>query len=259
MSELQQFSSDTTQNHNLYLDYNPNSGEKPLQDNETATKRRGRKGRELSPERIKEFADADTIFGELLWNSELSPDEAVACYRELCPTVAAHPLRDSRDDRDYRAWRKFNRDRQPAERFFGCVNHAHLYSLHAEHLGLPAELAKPEHYFDHAVIKIWREQLKQVLAPPLWFKIALGENRIHAHVIASVDAGLPDIPRDGEIIKPVDDPQGALSYLFKPGATYTPENLALWIAAKRASLGAGNLPRHTGTAGVPNSKTWTKF
>lgn len=245
---------------NLYAQYNPNPGEKPVQDNENGTKRRGKKGRALSPERLKEFADAKVIFDELQWSSELSPDEVVTYYRELCPTVDAYPLRDSRDDRDYRAWCKFHKGKKPAARFFGCVNYAHLYSLHAEHLGLPAELAKPEHFFDHQAIDIWRAQIKQVLAPPFWYQIALGENRIHCHVIASVDAGLLHLPRGGEVIKPidVDDLQGALSYLFKPVATYTPENLALWIAAKRAHLGAGNLPRYRGMIGVPNARTWNR-
>ncbi len=243
--------------YNLYPYFTPPDGEKRAGDDKNPKKRRGKKGRELSPERIKEFAAAKMIFDELQW-SELSPDEAVTYYRELCPTVDAYPLRDSRDDRDYRAWCKFNRDSKPGARFFGCVNHAHLYSLHAEHLGLPDELAKPEHFFDHKAIEIWREQIKSVLAPPLWYKIALGDNRIHCHVIASVDAGLLNLPRDGEIVKPVDDPQGALSYLFKPVATCTPENLALWIAAKRTHLGAGNLPRYRGTFGVPNSRTWNR-
>ena len=137
-----------------------------------------------------------------------------------------------------------------ASRLLGSLDRPHFYSLRAEHLGLEETLMAAEGYYRREVVYKWREAVRAQLVPPLWWRLELG-NSVHIHVIASRDAGLMHIRRDGEVIKPIYDPEGLLMYLMKP-PEYTVRNLALWLEARKR----GRLPRTSGTIGVPNSRIW---
>lgn len=138
-----------------------------------------------------------------------------------------------------------------AARLLGNLGDPHFYSLHACELGLPPECEDPRNSYSKANVKCWKGAIEASLAPPLWWKLELG-NRIHVHIIADRDAGLPEILRGGELIKRIADYEKLLLYLAKPNAEWNAHNFALYLHAKRR----GHLPRLRGTIGVPNRKTW---
>ncbi len=128
-----------------------------------------------------------------------------------------------------------------------------LYTMHAHHLGLPEVAASPERLFEPSNVRQWREAIKATLSGPLYWVLELGEcGRVHAHVLGGATAGLPHIRRGGGVVTPVHDLEGLLGYLSKPVAPYTGPNMALWLAAKRR----GRLPKMSGTARLPNARTW---
>lgn len=178
-------------------------------------------------------------------------DRAAALHFERYPRHPPDAFYTSLGKRRKMARQAFGEGHGWASRLFGSLDRPHLYSLKAKHLGLEEELEAAEGFYRHDVVRRWKEALTAQLEPPLWWRLELG-NGLHLHVIASRDAGLMHLRRGGEVVKPVYNPEGLLSYLMKPPAAYTQRNLALWLKAKAR----GRLPRTSGTIGVPNSRTW---
>lgn len=142
------------------------------------------------------------------------------------------------------------------ERLFGCLDRPHLYTLHAEHLGLEPEYGSCASFFyDRELIDGWKNALKEKLEKPFFWKLE-SASRVHCHAIASESAGLLNIPRDGEVVKRIKpgDEMKVARYLYKPHAVYSEENLAQWIEGRRQHL--GHLPHMKGYFGLPSVRSW---
>jgi hypothetical protein len=116
----------------------------------------------------------------------------------------------------------------------------YFYSLRHHHLQLESDLAASKNLYDHKAIKLWKEHLKQAVDAPYFYKFEVGQNRdgslgkLHVHLVADVDAGLLDIPRDGEIIKPIpsfEDYGRVMRYLLKPPVTSSTAGKAEYLKA----------------------------
>ena len=138
-----------------------------------------------------------------------------------------------------------------AARLWGTLKHPHAYTLHAKHLGLPLECSEPANFYCKKNVDLWKAAIKASFASPLHWKLELAE-RVHVHITADRDAGLPHLRRGGELVKPIYDYEGWLFYIAKPAAQWNARNLALWLRAKRQ----GRLPRLSGTVKVQNSNSW---
>ncbi len=151
------------------------------------------------------------------------------------------------------AYRLFYELSEPFETYF--------YSLRHHHLELDRELAASRNLYDHEAIKLWKEQLKQAMDAPYFYKFEVGQRKdgslgkLHVHLVADIDAGLLDIPRDGEIIKPIssfEDYGRVLRYLLKPpvasSALAKAEYLKALIRIQRANK---VLPRSKQRMGPP--------
>lgn len=145
-----------------------------------------------------------------------------------------------------------------AARLWGTLNEPHAYSLHAEHLGLPPRCADPTNFYCRENVALWKAAIDAAFTKPLHWKLELGE-RVHVHLIADREAGLPHLPRGGELVKSIYDLEGWLFYLAKPNAPWNERNMALWLQATR--LGCfpqlkRRLPHLSGTMGIQNRKNW---
>jgi hypothetical protein len=178
------------------------------------------------------------------------PETEAARYVDQWPN---HPPDPFTDRRHIKLQRAFGSGRGWAVRLGSTVDPAH-YSIHAPRLGLPDACADPARLFDPANIRLWKGAIRECFSGPLYWTLELGNDRVHPHVIADVDAGLLELPRTGEIVKPCADylPQ-LVRYLSGP-LEYNARNLALWLEAKRR----GKLPRLSGTMRLPNKGTWNQ-
>ncbi len=188
-----------------------------------------------------------------LQDAESAPTVAGHDYVKAFPNHPPDVFQDSTRRRKHQVRRALGDGDGWACRLSSCVAELHVYSLHAEHVGLPEVAASPERLFDPSNVRQWREAIKATLSGPLYWVLELGEcGRVHAHVLGGATAGLPHIRRGGGVVTPVHDLEGLLSYLSKPVAPYTGPNMALWLAAKRR----GRLPKMSGTVRLPNARTW---
>lgn len=138
-------------------------------------------------------------------------------------------------------------------RLHAALKAPHAYTLHASHLGLPPSCSDPANFYSKANRELWQESIKKHFSGSLHWKLELAE-RVHVHIIADENAGLPHIKRGGEVIKPITHYEGWLFYIAKPAAQWNARNLALWMRAKRM----GRLPRLSGTMGLANRTTFHK-
>ena len=165
---------------------------------------------------------------------------------------------DSGKRRRARARRALGNGEGPAARLWGLVPDLHMYSLHSDHLDLPADLASPALIYDHEAVAIWRQAIRMELRPPLWYRLEVGrERRLHAHVLAGERAGLLGLPRTGEIIKPVDNLESLLAYLQKPAVPASPEALLEFeIAMEKLHEQGQRPPRLSRYVGLPGLRDW---
>lgn len=183
------------------------------------------------------------------------PGGGHALHRPLAATPAGF-FYDSGIKRRVLMLRAFADGEGWACRLLSSVDVLAHYTLHAAHLGLPESAADARHLFDPTNIQCWKHTIKKHFRGPLRWKLELGEHgRIHVHVLADLRAGLPELPRGGELVKPCAHYLETLvAYLSKPPAPYTAEALALWMEARQH----GPLPHLSGTIRLPNLSTWRK-
>lgn len=208
----------------------------------------------LTVERIDRMNYAQNSLNQSVWSQH--PEVAAQAYfdefmgnEDASKNVEPYPLRYSEIDQQQEAWRKFNRDTQPAKRLLDNIDNLYLYSLHAKDLGLDEYYEDaynfPLRSYDPTLRAVWEAKVKEHFGENYFLKIE-HSTRMHVHLLADKDAGLLHIPRGGEVIKPVKagDEIKVLGYLYKPHATCTVENLAIWIHAKRKlGLQGKNLPK----------------
>jgi hypothetical protein len=203
----------------------------------------------------QEFKDAQKFLDSLKDAVDIDPLDAAALYFEKWSHIEPYPLRRCRNEETRAAWRMFNRAKQPMTRLFESLDHPTLYTLHAEHLDLPPEYGYPHNFYDRAIIDGWKNALKEKLAGPFFWRLECA-SRTHCHVIADASAGLLHLPRTGEVVKPIrqtkKDAMRVATYLCKPKATNTVENLGQWIHAKREY--SNNLPKMQGHFGLPAAR-----
>ncbi len=187
----------------------------------------------------QEYIAAKEFLDNLVVDYTLEPLQAASVYFETYPHIQPYPLRPCHAEEQRAAWRMFNKKEMPMTRLFGSLDRPHLYTLHTSHLGLPPEYGDPQSYFyDRALIDGWKSRLKEKLSGTYFWRLEVA-SRIHVHLIAAHDAGLLDLPRTGEVVKPV-KPGTELklvTYLCKPRATCSVPNLGQWIHAKREYQG----------------------
>ena len=144
-----------------------------------------------------------------------------------------------------------------ASRLFMDLEDPYQYSLHPTHLGMEARYNHHLNIFRHLSVAQIIEQLKQLIEPPFHYKFEVGKGwddhlpRLHFHLIADGSAGLLDIPRTGQLIKPiptVQDFENVVSYLSKPKLAHTPE-LEQALKAERKRLRLSGQKRFPRTAG----------
>jgi hypothetical protein len=184
---------------------------------------------------------------------EVAPDplDAAATYFARYPK---HPPDFFTDRRRAAARRAFDDGEGWAARLLSCLETPAHFSLHAEHLGLDPSAAAPHLLFDRANVRRWKAAILRHFRGPCRWRLELGnDGRIHAHVLADLADGPPELPRAGEIVKPCAAYwTAAVSYQLKPALEYTPEHLAIWLEAKKR----GRLPRLAGSHGIPQKRTW---
>lgn len=97
------------------------------------------------------------------------------------------------------------------------INH-YFYSLHLyEHFGLPKSDEEEYLIYDHKHLNILKHILAKHFQKPYYYCFQVGiEGRLHVHLIADKYAGLLDLKRDTEVIKPVYDFAGLLAYFYEP-------------------------------------------
>lgn len=173
--------------------------------------------------------------------------EYVRRYPDHAPDHFSTSTRKRRD--------KARRALQPGSwgaRLLGSIEASSGFSLHAEHLGLPAEAADPERLYLAVNVSLWLQAIRRHFKGPLYWRLELGEGRIHVHIVAAYDDGPPGLPRGGELVKPLHDPEGWIAYISKPNAAYTGANLGRYLKARRR----GRLPRLSGIVGIPSRRVW---
>lgn len=212
------------------------------------------KSQRVTDRQVKEYENAKTYLNYMTENevdpltdeSVANPNEVAERYFREFPHIKPYPMRPCRAEEQRAAWRMFNRYQKPMTRLFGSLDQPHLYTLHAEHLDLPPVYGNSTSFQYHReLINAWKDALKEKFNGTYFWRLEIA-SRIHVHVIASHDAGLLDLPRTGEIVKPI-KPGTELklvAYLCKPRATSSPENLSQWVWAKREYY--GNLPKMQG-------------
>lgn len=184
---------------------------------------------------------------------EVAPDslDAAAAYFARYPK---HPPDFFTDRRRAAARRAFGDGEGWAARLLSYLETPAHFSLHAEHLGLDPSAAAPHLLFDRANVRLWKQAILRHFRGPCRWRLELGnDGRIHAHVLADLADGPPELPRSGEIVKPCAHYwTAAVSYQLKPALEYTAANLALWLEARKR----GRLPRLAGSHGIPSRRTW---
>jgi hypothetical protein len=142
-----------------------------------------------------------------------------------------------------------------AARLLSCLETPAHFTLHAAHLDLPQEAAAPALFFDRANVRRWRDAIAAHFTGPHRWRLELGSaGRIHAHILADLADGPPDLPRGGELAKPCAAYfEAAVRYQLTPPLEYTAAHLALYMAAKRR----GRLPNLAGSRGIPKKAIWS--
>lgn len=145
-----------------------------------------------------------------------------------------------------------------AARLLGSTSELCHYVLRSDkHLSLPKRFAAPSGFFDPAVVKAIREAIKSTLCGPLWWRLEVSENHLHVHVLADRYAGLPWLPRDGRLIRPVTDLEGLLRYLSKCPLPRNDAFICLYLERQAEAKRLGTrLPRTSGTMGLPSRQSW---
>ncbi len=184
---------------------------------------------------------------------EVAPDSlaAAAAYFVRYPK---HPPDFFTDRRRAAARRAFGYGEGWAARLLTCLETPAHFSLHAEHLGLDPSAAAPHLLFDRANVRRWKQAILRHFRGPCRWRLELGnDGRIHAHVLADLADGPPELPRGRELAKPCERYfETAVRYVLKPPLEYNAEHLAIWLEAKKR----GRLPRLAGSHGIPSRRTW---
>jgi DNA-binding transcriptional ArsR family regulator len=111
----------------------------------------------------------------------------------------------------------------------------HLYSLEYRHLGIDQAHANPKYLRDHLILKAWKMVLKEKIEAPYLYKFEVGrfgsgKRDLKVHLVADYDAGLLDVRRDGEVIKPIQDSykdyKTVMAYFRKPDADNSDQAIA---------------------------------
>ncbi len=179
------------------------------------------------------------------------PHAAAAAYVARYPK---HPPDFFTDRSRDHARRAFDGGEGWACRLLSCLQTPAHFSLHAHHLGLDQGAAAPHLLFDRANVRRWRAAILHQFRGPCRWRLQLGNaGRIHAHVLADLADGPPELPRSGEIVKPCAAYwTAAVRYSLKPALEYNAEHLAIWLEAKKCD----RLPALSGTYGIPQKRTW---
>lgn len=119
-------------------------------------------------------------------------------YRAIAAAYVArwpkHPpdyLLDSPEKRHLLALRAFDGGEGWPCRILSSVETLGHSTLHHYHLGLPESAAAPHLLFNRANIRRWKRAIKTHFKGPLRWKLELGENRIHVHILADLNDGPP--------------------------------------------------------------------
>lgn len=116
-------------------------------------------------------------------------------------------------------------------------------------LGFTTRDSSYENYQDGCLIAEIKEAVKEQMRGSGWLSIEVNRGGvIHPHILGEHDAF--DFDAFTELIY---EPKGLFRYLIK-GIPYNPENLAVFLKAKKALPKGKQLPRKTGTIRVPYSK-----
>ncbi len=182
MPGLQQFSPDTTLN-NLYQQYNPNQGEKPLQDNETQLRNTPKKAgtKPTTPERIA----AEKYFRNLAFHYD-HPTAAqlykASKHGHIRPKffMSAGKSKIRKLYEDETSW-LYRLDQM---QHFGLIDLCAI-AVSAEMLDLPPENEDFRLFFDRDNIATWKKALYKSFPGPLRWVLEVGpvNNEIHAHVL----------------------------------------------------------------------------
>lgn len=247
----------------------PTIEKKAQEQKKTAESEKAKKAWELSDERENQFRESKDYLMSLMYDLTVPTLEAAQLYMYEWPDIEAEPLRNSPQDERQTAWKKFNRKTRPAQRLFGSLDVASLYTLHAEHLGLPAHYGHAENFplgsYDPELRAAWLKAIRKQFKGQTYFYKFENATRFHVHLIASHDAGLLHLRRDGEVIKAIKpgEEEKVLTYLYKPHATYTEANLEMWIRARReaayyteSTAHTKNLPKACNYVGLISASKW---
>lgn len=141
-----------------------------------------------------------------------------------------------------------------AARLLTCLETPAHFSLHAQHLDLDPSAAAPHLCLDRGNVARWKEATLRHFRGPFRARLALGDGgHVHCHVLADLADGPPELPRDGEIVKPcLRYFEAAVGYQLKPPMEYSAAHLALWLEAKKR----GRLPTLAWSRGVPKKRRW---
>jgi hypothetical protein len=97
-----------------------------------------------------------------------------------------------------------------------------FYSLKYHNLHLDIKDAAKHLIYDRKTVGIWKTAIRKHIKPPYFFCLEVGiEGQLHAHVVAAIDAGLPEYrkgynTRTVKIIKDThDDRHRVISYMYK--------------------------------------------
>jgi hypothetical protein len=122
------------------------------------------------------------------------------------------------------------------------------------HLDLDQGAAAPHLLFDRGNVRRWKAAILRHFRGAHRWRLQLGNaGRIHAHVLADLADGPPELARGGELAKPCESYfETAVCYVLKPPIDYNAEHLSLWLEAKKR----GRLPALSGTHGIPSRRTW---
>lgn len=125
----------------------------------------------------------------------------------------------------------------PANLLFKVLPEPYLYSLDNDHLQIPVELAQHEMIYQQLVLDVWLKKIRQEIRPPYFYKFEVGKEGfkelLKVHLLANGDAGLLDVSRDGEVIKPfrVGTEKTLMSYLYKPPVPFSLKALRVYEEA----------------------------
>jgi hypothetical protein len=196
------------------------------------------------------------------WPAARADLDRLEAAREPHAAAAAYVARYPKHPPDYftdrsrgHARRAFDHGEGWAARLLTCLETPAHFSLHAEHLDLDRGAADPHLLFDRANVRRWRAAILRHFRGPCRWRLELGNaGRIHAHVLADLADGPPELARGGELAKPCERYfEAAVRYVLKPPLEYNAEHLAIWLEAKKRA----RLPALSGTHGIPQKRTWS--